>query len=132
MDMIAKEDTLEGKGNILFVDDDENITKVVSLMIIKLGYTCISFTDSKKALKSFEENPDKYDLLITDMTMPGIKGDELADQILKIKPDIPVIIFSGYSDKISADENTFAYKYLEKPVRMETLGLAIKSCLFKQ
>jgi CheY-like chemotaxis protein len=131
MDLIAKEDTLEKKVTILLVDDDENIIKVVSLMIKKLGYTCISFTDSKKALKSFEENPCKYDLLLTDMTMPGIKGDELADQILKIKPDIPVIIFSGYSEKIRADENTGTYKYLEKPVRKETLGLAIKSCLLK-
>ncbi|MCB9480988.1 MAG: response regulator [Desulfobacteraceae bacterium] len=132
MDLAAGESTFDGKGNILLVDDDENITKVISLMIIKLGYTCFSFNDSKKALKSFEENPDKYDLLLTDMTMPGIKGDELAGQIIKIKPDIPVIIFSGYSEKIRTGENTGAYQYLEKPVRKETLGLAIKSCLFKQ
>lgn len=123
-------DKPELKGNIFLVDDDENIIKVVSLMIKKLGYNCFAFNDSRDALSNFKAHYDKYDLVITDLAMPHIRGDEFAAEISRIDPALPVIFFTGYSEKEKKDMNINGIKkYLKKPVTKEVLGQTIKSCL---
>ena len=69
-------------------------------MLKKLGYRVETKTRPDKALEAFQAAPDKFDLVISDMTMPGMTGDRLAAELMKIRADIPVIICTGYSEKI--------------------------------
>jgi CheY-like chemotaxis protein len=67
----------------------------------RLGYEVTSRTSSVEALKLFKAQPDRFDLVVTDMTMPNMMGDKLALELMKIRPDIPVIICTGYSERIT-------------------------------
>ncbi len=89
-----------GTENILLVDDEEPIAAMLTEMLEGLGYQVNYTTDSIKALECFRDNPKQFDLVITDQTMPHIPGSELAKRILEIKPDIPIILCSGYSSLI--------------------------------
>lgn len=93
----------KGTGNILFVDDEEMLVRVGMRMLTKLGYTVIGYHNPVDAFADFESRPNDYDLIITDMTMPGMSGKILSQKILSIRPEIPIIICSGYSE--SMDES---------------------------
>ncbi|BHH85580.1 hybrid sensor histidine kinase/response regulator [Desulforhopalus sp. 52FAK] len=109
-----------GSEHILFVDDEPAIAKMGVRILESLGYSVVSKTNSKEALEFFQNHPEQFDLLITDMTMPHMTGDKLASEVLRIRPDIPVIICTGYSNRISPEQaqqigiNGFAYKPLSK------------------
>ncbi len=90
-----------GNEHILFVDDEDGITGSSSLILEQLGYKVTAKNSSTQALSLFNATPDDYDLVITDMTMPEMTGNELARELISIRPDIPVILCTGYSDKIS-------------------------------
>jgi signal transduction histidine kinase/CheY-like chemotaxis protein len=90
-----------GNERILFVDDEMSIVMVGKQMIERLGYEVITRTSSVEALELFKIKSDQFDLIITDMTMPNLTGDRLAEAILKIRTDIPIILCTGYSDRIS-------------------------------
>ncbi|MCB9481778.1 MAG: response regulator [Desulfobacteraceae bacterium] len=123
-------ETFLGQGRILFVDDDENIVKIAAKMIAHMGYEVDVFTDSEKALEAFLENPRKYDAVITDMTMPKIRGDELASKVASVSPQIPVVLSTGFSEKLLNGEVPFGVKkILNKPVDRVTLGNVLKEIL---
>ena len=90
-----------GAERILFVDDEAPIAKMGARNLAGLGYSVTSRTSSLEALELFRAKPNKIDLVITDMTMPNMTGDKLAVELLKIRPDIPIILCTGYSKKIS-------------------------------
>ena len=90
----------KGNEHILFIDDEETLIDLGKSMLKKLGYRVDTQTRPENALDAFGAAPDKYDLVISDMTMPGMTGDSLAGELMKIRPDIPVIICTGYSEKI--------------------------------
>jgi CheY-like chemotaxis protein len=90
-----------GSERILFVDDEAPITRMGRQILERLGYKVTTRTSSQEALALFRRKPDDFDLVITDLTMPHMTGEELALAILRIRPNIPVILCSGYSDKIS-------------------------------
>ena len=90
-----------GKERILFVDDEAPIAKIGGQTLEKLGYTVSIRTNSLEALELFRTKPNDFDLIITDMTMPNMTGDSLAIELMKIRSDIPVILCTGYSKKIS-------------------------------
>lgn len=90
-----------GDERILIVDDETAICKMTSRMLKESGYSVIFETDSEAALALFAEQPAGFDLVITDMSMPKMAGDLLAQKILAIRPDIPVIITTGYSRRMS-------------------------------
>lgn len=90
-----------GNERILFVDDEESIAVFAQKMLETLGYTVRYETDSKEALEAFRDNPQGYDLVITDQTMPRLPGSELSKELMKIRPDIPIILCTGYSSMIS-------------------------------
>jgi len=90
----------KGKGSILFVDDEKEITYMGKRMLESLGYTVDIKSDSKTALEVFKKNPNKYDLLVTDQAMPKMMGTELIGEIKKIRPDLKSIIITGYQDSI--------------------------------
>ena len=93
-----------GNERILFVDDEEMIVNPVRDMLQSLGYTVTALTDSGEALKLFSENPPKFDLVITDYTMPLMTGEDLGKEMMRIRPDIPVILCTGYNDLISSEK----------------------------
>ena len=109
-----------GTGRILFVDDEAPIGKMGGQILERLGYSVTIRTSSIEALELFRTKPNEFDLVVTDMTMPNLTGDKLAIELMKIRPDIPVILCTGYSKKIS-DEiaaeigiKAFAYKPVVK------------------
>ena len=88
-------------------------------------------TDPTRALKLFAENPQGLDLVITDMTMPKMNGDALSLEILKLRPDMPIILCTGHSEKISKDAagQLGLAGFLEKPVDMQTLAVTVREIL---
>ncbi len=91
----------KGSGTILFVDDDEKVVNAGHGILEKLGYRVISTTSSEEALKMFTERPGYFDLVLTDMTMPRLTGIDLSREILAARPDIPVVLCTGYSAGIT-------------------------------
>jgi CheY-like chemotaxis protein len=89
-----------GNEHILFIDDEEILIDLAKSMLQKLGYRVETRTSPVEALEIFGAAPDKFDLVISDMTMPGMTGDTLASELMKIRSDIPVIICTGYSERI--------------------------------
>ncbi|MCF8128329.1 MAG: response regulator [Deltaproteobacteria bacterium] len=97
------EELPRGDENILFVDDEEAMVNINRQRLERLGYQVETRTDPFEALKLFRTYPDLFDLVITDTTMPGMTGDALAREIIKIRPGIPVLLCTGYSDRIDKD-----------------------------
>jgi CheY-like chemotaxis protein len=86
-----------GTERILFVDDEEDLVYAGEKMLRRLGYEPVVFQNSLKALEAFRAGPDKFDLIITDQSMPHVTGIELAREALRIRPEIPIVICSGFS-----------------------------------
>lgn len=97
----AEEKLPGGEERILFVDDEAPIAKMGGQILQRLGYYVTTRTSSVEALELFRANPESFDLVISDMTMPNLTGDKLAAEIMNIRPGLPVIICTGYSKKIS-------------------------------
>jgi len=95
-----------GKERILFVDDESSIAKMGGQALERLGYTVSIRTSSIEALELFRTKPNDFDLVITDMTMPNMTGDRLAIELMQIRPDIPVILCTGYSKRTSDETVT--------------------------
>jgi len=90
-----------GTERILVVDDEASLVKMVTQMLKRSGYNVVGKTGSSDALKLFEKTPDRFDLVITDMAMPDIAGDRLAQEINRIRPNIPIILCTGHSDRMN-------------------------------
>ena len=93
-----------GKERILFVDDEAALVQLATSTLSGLGYEVIGRTSSLEALELFRARPDRFDLVITDMTMPNMTGSELAQQLMRIRPDIPVILCTGFSEAITQEK----------------------------
>ena len=121
----------KGNERILLIDDEEQIVSMEQQMLENLGYEVTARTDSTEALKEFSEQPQNFDLVITDMTMPQMTGDELAQKLLDIKPDIPVILCTGFNEDIT-EEKALAMgiqKFVMKPVIKNDLATTIRTVL---
>ncbi len=90
-----------GKERILFVDDETALVKAGKQLLESLGYKVIAKTNSIEALETFKKQPNNFDIVITDMTMPKMTGEDLSKEILAIRPDIPIIMCTGFSEVIS-------------------------------
>ncbi|MGD8332112.1 MAG: response regulator [Desulfobacterales bacterium] len=123
--------TEKGTERILLIDDEEQIVSMERQMLENLGYQVTSRTDSGEALKEFSKHPENYDLVITDMTMPRMSGDELAKKLLDIKPDIPVILCTGFNEDITEEKalEMGIQKFIMKPVIKNDLATTIRSVL---
>jgi PAS domain S-box-containing protein len=124
-------DMPKGKESILLVDDEKAITKMNKRFLDGLGYKTVELNDSNEALKLFENNPDQFDLIVTDMTMPNMTGDKLAAKILEIRENIPVILCTGYSKILSKEEakKTGLSAYIEKPIDKVKFSQTIRQIL---
>ena len=92
-----------GTERILFVDDEPAIARMGSRVLGALGYRVTARTGSVEALALFRATPDDFDLVVTDMTMPGMTGDALAMELIALRPDIPVILCTGYSRRLTEE-----------------------------
>jgi len=121
----------KGNERILLIDDEEQIVSMEQQMLENLGYEVTARTDSTKALKEFSEQPQNFDLVITDMTMPQMTGDELAQKLLDIKPDIPVILCTGFNEDITEEKalSMGIQKFVMKPVIKNDLATTIRTVL---
>lgn len=120
-----------GSERILLVDDDPRLVRVLDRALTGLGYSVTSTTDSMTALEKFTMNPAGFDLVITDMTMPRLTGRELAVKMLAVRPDIPVIICTGYSEVMDTREAKLIgiRKFVMKPVAKHDLAAIIRTVL---
>ncbi len=120
-----------GSECILFVDDETQITRMASQALERLGYEVVAATRGEEALQLFTAQPDRFDLVITDQSMPGISGDALVVELMRIRPDLPVIMCTGYSSEFSADQarQVGIREYLMKPFLSRDLGFAIRKAL---
>ena len=125
---------LTGNESILLVDDEDVLLTVGQDLLETLGYTTVSMNSSRAALETFKEEPGRFDLVITDQTMPQITGYELAKQLMEVRADIPVILCTGYSKTINPDiaEAAGIKAFIMKPVNLEELSETIRKVLDQQ
>lgn len=121
----------EGRGRVLLVDDEQSIVSLGNQFLRRYGYTVSSFTDSHQALEAFVRNPGDFDIVVTDMTMPKMTGDLLAAHIKQLRPDIPVILCTGFSEKISNNghKESPIDTFLMKPIPIREIHNAIQTLL---
>ena len=120
-----------GRPRVLFVDDEEPLAKMAQQMLERLGYEVVTETDSQNAFQLFEDEPERFDLVITDYFMPKLSGTELAKKLKCVRPDIPLILITGYGHIISRQQaRTVGFsEYLLKPMATRDLGRAVNDAL---
>ena len=123
-----------GRGHgqrILFVDDEPALTSVSQKQLLRLNYQVATAESALEALRRARENPAQFDLVITDLTMPELSGVELARQIHSLRPELPIILVSGYSASVNAEtlREVGIQEVLEKPVSWTALAAAVQRVL---
>ena len=120
-----------GNEQILLVDDEEPILTMEKQVLERLGYQVTSRTSSLEALEAFRANPDRFDLVITDTAMPNMPGDKLSGELIKIRPDIPILLCTGFSQTMSEEKAaSLGIKgFLFKPMVMRDLAQKIREVL---
>jgi CheY-like chemotaxis protein len=104
IEQVKTDDSPRGNERVLFLDDEELLAEWGNAALTRLGYKVTSMTDSTKALKTFSADPAQFDLVVTDQTMPGLTGMQLARKLLKTRPDIPIILCTGHSETVTQEE----------------------------
>jgi signal transduction histidine kinase/ActR/RegA family two-component response regulator len=123
-----------GNEHLLLIDDEIGIIHTQRLMLERLGYRVTTITDSIEALETFRNNPDEFDLVITDMTMPNMTGKDLAKKLIRIRSDIPIILCTGFSEQINeriAKEIGIS-AFVMKPIAVRDLANTIREVLTKK
>jgi PAS domain S-box-containing protein len=120
-----------GNERILFVDDEKSMAEIGRRRLERLGYQVEAKTNPIEALELFRADPDQFNLVITDMTMPHITGDKLVKEILKIRPDMPTILCTGFSEKIDEEKakKIGVRQYIEKPFDRGKLSRLVRKVL---
>lgn len=120
-----------GDERLLLVDDEEIIVEMEKLLLESLGYEVTATTKSWDALRIFAEQPDRFDLVMTDMTMPEMNGMDLAVKVMEIRKDMPVILCTGFSEIINEEKakSMGIREYLMKPASTKEMALAIRRAL---
>jgi PAS domain S-box-containing protein len=123
-----------GNERVLFVDDEPNIVEISVQMLESLGYEATGLMDSTEALARFARSPEAYDLVMTDMTMPTMTGEVLGQKILSLRPDIPIIICTGYSEKLTeASIRSLGFTGIAyKPLIMKELATIVRQSLDRE
>lgn len=122
----------DGQGQrILVVDDQQEIAQVTATMLASLGYNAQTRTDGLSALELIKSDPWAFDLIICDVTMPVLSGDVLARQILSLRPDLPVILMTGHSDRVDQEmvRDIGVKRLLSKPLSLDVLGVTLSEVL---
>lgn len=120
----------KGSEHILVVDDEVQIARMVAQMLKGLGYTVSTRASSVEALELLCNRPDDFDAVVTDMTMPNMTGDKLAKEVKAIRSDVPVILCTGFSEKINGNkEDLYIDEFLMKPVVKAKMAKTVRKVL---
>jgi PAS domain S-box-containing protein len=127
----AREVTSGGKGRVLFVDDEESVVRLGKRMLERCGYEVVATTRGQEALAIFRREPQRFVAVVTDQTMPELTGGELAKIVLQVRPDIPVLLCTGFSETLSAEQarQIGIRECLSKPFSLEEIGTALQRAL---
>ncbi len=123
-----------GNERILLVDDEGSLLKMIHMMLEDHGYRVKSFSSGIDAMYEFKREPEAFDLVVTDLTMPGLAGDRFSQEVLKLRPDIPIILCTGFSNRIT-EENALKIgvrKFFLKPLHTGQLTETIRKLLDEQ
>ena len=125
--IVALGDLQCGSGKILLVDDEDQVVQVTGEILQSLGYSVVGKTSPREAIAVFSKDPRQFDMLITDLTMAELTGLELSEQVKALRPDIPIILITGYSDQVSKDAAIIAGidEYCMKPISMRELSIIV-------
>jgi CheY-like chemotaxis protein len=120
-----------GTEHILYIDDEEILAEMGKHMFERLGYRVTVRTNSIEALTTFQNQPDLFDLVVTDQTMPGMTGSDLARKMLQIRPGMPIILCTGFSNRISEEQaRTYGIKgFAMKPLSKKDLAVLVRKVL---
>jgi PAS domain S-box-containing protein len=123
-----------GTEKILFVDDEPMLADITKKLLASIGYRVSVCTTSNEALNTFKANPMAFDAVITDYTMPHMTGLELAQELIRTRPDIPVILCTGYSDAITQEKAAKAgiCEFVVKPLKADGLAKTLRAVFDKQ
>lgn len=131
--LAVNEQVKGGNETIMVVDDEQMVANVVKKLLEQFGYKIQVFNSSKEALTAFFNNPDEYDLLISDLTMPGMTGLEMAKKMHVIRPELPFVLITGYGEDVSKDVMKLfkIESVIGKPINMKLLATAIRMAIEK-
>ena len=120
-----------GSERILLIDDEQVLIEIGSQMLEQLGYEVVTKQSSIEALELFRAEPDRFDLVITDMTMPHMTGDKLAQKLMEIRPDIPIILCTGHSRLISEEraKEIGIRAFVIKPILKRAMAQTVRKAL---
>ena len=120
-----------GQETILFVDDEPTLLEIGAELLKRLGYRVTTSGDGHTALEIFKSHSDEFDLVITDMTMPGLTGDKLAREVVRIRPDLPVILCTGFDNAVMGRKacHPAVRAHLMKPFVLRDLARTIRQVL---
>jgi len=123
-----------GKGRVLFVGDEETVALAMQLLLESLGYDVLVHTASRDALEAFRTAPHRFDVVITDQTMPRMTGEDLVHALRQMRPDIPIILCTGFSHVMDAKKAQALgnVTFLMKPVDERELAATLQQVLVRQ
>ncbi len=131
--ILEKENETPARGSetVLLVDDDDAVLGMTRGILMELGYTVAAFSDAAEAFHTYARDPIKFDIVVTDMTMPGMTGFELSKRIFEMTPDQPIILCTGFSESVNKEKalSIGIVEYLEKPIMIRELARVLRSVL---
>jgi two-component system cell cycle sensor histidine kinase/response regulator CckA len=122
---------VRGTGTILVVDDEPAVRKLAQLILEQRGYSVLNAADGREAVDSFRDNANQIVAVLLDMTMPVMSGKEAFRQIRDIRPDVPVIVSTGYSESVAIEQfgTDAAIAFIQKPYTVTKLGEKIRAAI---
>jgi two-component system cell cycle sensor histidine kinase/response regulator CckA len=119
-------DNWRGSGLVLVVDDEDPVLRFATGMLTTLGFDVVAATDGPRAVEVFQQHRDQLALVLLDLTVPGMEGDDLLSVMRRERPDIPVVLSSGYD---AADQDARFAGFLQKPYRLEDMRAILRNAL---
>ena len=131
LDIVNHKEAPTGNERVLFIDDEISIMDLGVQVLKQLGYHVEARASSVAALELFRERPDRFDLVITDMTMPNMTGLQLAKEMLHIRPDIPIILCTGFSHTVNEEKakEIGIREFIMKPISIGEIARVIRMVL---
>jgi DNA-binding response OmpR family regulator len=130
----AVEEVRRGSERLIVVDDEQDLGMLIERTLVRQGYTVERFEESTAALEAVRQNPARFDLVITDQTMPGLTGLDLARELLNLRADLPIILTTGFSESATPEAaRALGIKgFLMKPARPKELAAMVRDVLDRQ
>ena len=121
-----------GEGGVLVVDDEADVRELAAIMLRRLGFSVYTAADGQQAIEAFRRHAREIELVLLDLTMPGMGGEEACREIQRIEPDQRIVLMSGYSEEFAASRGVGGMAgFLQKPFTQEDLGATLRSVLEK-